>query len=157
VTDEPNNRPKLLDVMSVLQRIVYYGVAAALIISVGILFVSVGTSLLEVRESGAVETALIVLDRVLLISIFVKLLTTVEVLVREREIVPEPFLLIALIAVVRRRILLATAELEQSVGTGTFQPRLLELGVLAALVVILTVAIYFARRTRQLGQRTESS
>lgn len=156
VTDEPNNKPKLLDILSILQRLVYYGVAAALIISVGILFVSVGTSLLEVLEYGAVETALIVLDRVLLISIFVELLTTVQVLVREREIVPEPFLLIALIAVVRR-ILLATAELEQSVGTETFQPRLLELGVLAALVVILTVAIYVARRTRQFGQRTEST
>lgn len=156
VTNEPNNKPKLLDILSIVQRAVYYGVATVLIISIGILFVSTAAGLLQVLEIGPLETALTVLDRVLLISIFVELLTTVQVLVREREIVAEPFLLIALIAVVRR-ILLATAELEQSIGTETFQSRLVELGVLGALVVILMVAIYFARRTRQIGRSTESS
>ena len=47
-------------------------------------------------EIGPLKAALTVLDRVLLISIFVELLTTVQVLVREREIDAEPFLLIAL-------------------------------------------------------------
>jgi uncharacterized membrane protein (DUF373 family) len=155
VTHEPNNEPKLLDILSILQRAVYYGVATALMVSIGILFVSTAAGLLQVLELGPLETALTVLDRVLLISIFVELLTTVQVLVREREIVAEPFLLIALIAVVRR-ILLATAELEQSIGTETFHSRLVELGVLGALVVILMVAIYFARRTRQMAQSTES-
>ena len=112
--------------------------------------------MLPVFETGSLETAPTILDRVLLTSIFVELLTTVQVLVREREIIAEPFLLIALIAVVRR-ILLATAELEQSIGTETFQSRLVELGVLGALVIILMVAIYFARRTRQIGRSTESS
>lgn len=156
VSNEPNNKPKLLNILSILQRAVYYGVATALMISIGILFVSTASGLLQVLEFGPLETVLMVLDRVLLISIFVELLTTVQVLVREREIVAEPFLLIALIAVVRR-ILLATAELEQSIGTETFQSRLVELGVLGALVVILMVAIYFARRTQQLGQSTEIS
>ena len=77
VTNEPNNKPKLLDILSIVQRAVYYGVATVLIISIGILFVSTAAGLLQVLEIGPLETALTVLDRVLLISIFVELLTTV--------------------------------------------------------------------------------
>ena len=47
------------------------------------------------------DTALLVLDRVLLIFIFVELLDTIGIFVRENEIIAEPFLLIGLIAVVR--------------------------------------------------------
>ena len=64
---------------------------------------------LAVFDAGTLKAALTVLDRMLLILIFVELLNTIEVIVQEREIVAEPFLLIGLIAVVRR-ILLVTAE-----------------------------------------------
>jgi len=56
-----------------------------------------------------------------------------------------------------RRILLVTAEIEQSLGTETFQYQLIELGVLTALVVVLTIALYFAGRMRSFRQSTESS
>ncbi len=52
----------------------------------------------------------------LLIFIFVELLNTIGMVVSEREIVAEPFLLVGLKAVVRR-ILLVTAEAEQIIGT----------------------------------------
>ena len=91
----------------------------ALLVTVGMLFVSVVASMLEVVEVGPLETALTVLDRVLLIFIFVELLNTVEIFVRENEIVAGPFLLIGLIAVVRR-ILLLTAQAEQYIGTEQF-------------------------------------
>ncbi len=156
MANESNERPKLLNILAVLERVVYYGVAAALVIAIGILFVSVAMSMLQVVEVGPLETALAVLDRVLLISIFVELLTTVEILVREREITAEPFLLIGLIAVVRR-ILLATAEIEQAVGTEAFQDRLIELVVLTGLVVALTIALYLSRRMRHTRQSSESS
>ncbi len=96
MANEQDERPKLISILAGLERIVYYGVAAALIIAIGILFVSLAMSTLQVLEIGPLETALAILDRVLLISIFVELLTTIEILVREREIVAEPFLLIGL-------------------------------------------------------------
>jgi hypothetical protein len=52
---------------------------------------------------------------------------TIGIVVREREIVAEPFLLIGLIAVVRR-ILLVTAEAEQIIGTEKFLNLVIELG-----------------------------
>jgi hypothetical protein len=47
-------------------------------------------------------------------------LNTIGIFVRENEIVAGPFLLVGLIAVVRR-ILLLTAEAEQTIGTQEFQ------------------------------------
>jgi uncharacterized membrane protein (DUF373 family) len=75
-------------------------------------------------------------------------LNTIGIVVREREIVAEPFLLIGLIAVVRR-ILLVTAEAEQTVGTQKFLNLVLELGVLTGLVIALSGALYFTRRAER--------
>ena len=138
-------RPLLVKILNQAEKVVYYGAALALLVTVGMLFFSVGTSMLAVFEAGPLETALVILDRVLLIFIFVELLNTIEIIVREREIVAEPFLLIGLIAVVRR-ILLVTAEAEQTLGTDQFPYLLMELGVLTALVISLVVALYFTRR-----------
>jgi len=156
VADNPNKKSHLVSFLAASERIVYYGVSVVLIITIGILFISVVTSTLAVLRVGPLETALTILDRVLLVFIFVELLNTIEILVREREIVAEPFLLIGLIAVVRR-ILLVTAEIEQTVGTETFQFQLIELGVLTALVVVLTIALYFSARMRNSMQSTKSS
>jgi len=137
--------PRLAGILNFSEKIVYYGAALALILTVAILFVSVGQSLLAVFEEGPLETALTVLDRVLLIFIFVELLNTIEIIVRENEIIAEPFLLIGLIAVVRR-ILLVTAEAEQNLAQENFQNLVLELGVLTALVISLAGALYITRR-----------
>lgn len=145
VKREPEKTPWLVTFLNVSERIVYYGAAVALLVTVGILFVSVGESLLAVFEAGPLETALAILDSVLLIFIFVELLNTIEIIIREHEIVAEPFLLVGLIAVVRR-ILLVTAETERTGAPEQFTNLLLELGVLTALVVSLAAALYFTRR-----------
>ena len=77
-----------------------------------------------------------------------ELLATIDTIVREREVVAEPFLLIGLIAVVRR-VLTVTAEIERSLGTPKFDSLVLELGVLTALIVALTGALYFTRRSER--------
>jgi len=141
----PERRPRLVTILNHSERVVYYGAAFALLVTVGMLFVSVGANLLAVFEVGPLETALTILNRVLLIFIFVELLNTIQIFVRENEIVAGPFLLIGLIAVVRR-ILLLTAQAEQTLGTQEFQNLVIELGVLTALVISLSAALYFTRR-----------
>ncbi len=148
MSQESEKRSQLVTILDYSQSVVYYLVALALLVTIGVLFVSVGTSILAVFETGPLETALAVLDRVLLISIFVELLNTIGVLVRERHIVAEPFLLIGLIAVVRR-ILLVTAEAGQTVDQETFLNLVTELGVLTALVISLAAALYFTRRAER--------
>jgi len=102
----------------------------------------------ESIEASFIDTSLTILDRVLLIFIFVELLNTIGIVVREREIIAQPFLLIGLIAVVRR-ILLVTAEADQTVGTEEFLNLVTELGVLTGLVIALSGALYFTRRAER--------
>ena len=158
MTREPREEPGKKNTLSMLidlsERVVYYGAAFALVITLGMLFFSTGQSILSVAEQGTLDTSLAVLDRVLLIFIFVELLATIGTIVREREVVAEPFLLIGLIAVVRR-VLTVTAEIERSLGTPKFDSLVLELAVLTALIVALTGALYFTRRSER-GQTPES-
>ena len=142
-------------ILDAFERIVYFAIALALSVPIVMLVFSAAISMLEVSEVGVLETALTVLDRVLLAFIFVELIDTVRVTVRERGIfIAEPFLLVGLIAVVRR-ILLLTAEIEQA-GAEEFQNMLIELGVMTGLVIVLTGALYFTRRMRLSEKEPES-
>jgi uncharacterized membrane protein (DUF373 family) len=133
--------------MGYAQGVVYYGVTLVLLVAIVILFFSIGQILLAAFEVDPLQTTLDILDRVLLTMIFVELLITIEVIVREHQLVAEPFILIGLVAVVRR-ILLVTAEAGQSVqDPERFLNLITELGVLTALVISLSAALYVARRT----------
>jgi hypothetical protein len=70
---EAGKKSLLVRLLNHSERVVYYGAAIALIITVGVLFISTGMSLMAVFDEGPLETALAVLDRVLLIFIFVGL------------------------------------------------------------------------------------
>ncbi len=140
----------MVRIMDLAERGAYYGVALFLLVTIVMVFVSAAISLGDVVELGPLETALEVLDKVLLIFIFAELLGTISTIVREREVTAEPFLLIGLIAVVRR-ILAVTASIEQNLGTPRFDDLILELGVLTVLVLALSGALYFARRMLREG------
>ena len=146
MTPDPYKRV-VSGILDAFERIAYAAIALALSVPIVMLVFSAALSMLEVSEVGVLETSLTVLDRVLLAFIFVELIDTVRVTVRERGIfIAEPFLLVGLIAVVRR-ILLLTAEIEQA-SAEEFQNMLIELGVMTVLVIVLTVALYFTRRMR---------
>ena len=154
MTPDPYKRV-VSGILDAFERIAYVAIALALSVPIVMLVFSAALSMLEVSEVGVLETSLTVLDRVLLAFIFVELIDTVRVTVRERGIfIAEPFLLVGLIAVVRR-ILLLTAEIER-VSAEEFQNMLIELGVMTGLVIVLTVALYFTRRMRLSEKELES-
>ena len=147
MSQESEQKSWLLTIMGYAQNVVYYGVTFVLLVAIGVLFFSFGQIILSAFEVDPFQTTLEILDRVLLITIFVELLITIEVIVRERQLVAEPFILIGLVAVVRR-ILLVTAEAGQSLqDPERFSNLMTELGVLTALVLSLSAALYVARRT----------
>ncbi|MDQ3237555.1 MAG: phosphate-starvation-inducible PsiE family protein, partial [Actinomycetota bacterium] len=136
--ERPDVGSRLSGFIELAERIVYYGAALFLLLTIVMVFLSVVAGLRDIAEAGLLQTALEILDKVLLIFIFAELLSTINTTIREREIAAEPFLLIGLIAVVRR-ILAVTVSIEQSLGTPRFQDLLLELGVLTALVITLSI------------------
>ena len=144
-------------ILDAFERIAYLAIALALSVPIAILVGSAAMSMLEVSEVGALATALAVLDRLLLAFIFVELIDTIRITITERGVfIAEPFLLVALIAVVRR-ILLLTAGLEQVESTEEFQNMLTELGVMTGLIIVLTISLYFTRRMRLSEKKRESS
>lgn len=138
----------MVQIIERVERIVYYGAALFLVVTMGFIFYSAAENFLRIAEIGALQVSLEVLDKILLIFIFAELLGTITTIVRENEVRAEPFLLIGLIAVVRR-ILSVTATIERSLGTPRFESLLYELGVLTVLVVALAGALYFIRRAER--------
>jgi uncharacterized membrane protein (DUF373 family) len=127
--------------------------AVALLLGVAAILVVVGTISGLVRDVGdrvgAVEIAVIVLDRILLALIVGELLYTLRFVLRTHELAVEPFLYIGLIAVVRR-ILIVTAQFEQGNVEGrALTNLLLELGVLGLLGPALASAVFLVRRSRR--------
>jgi hypothetical protein len=79
------------------------GSALSLLVTSAIEFVQ------SVRAGASLASMVVLLDRILLTLLVVELLYTVQVSFREHALAPEPFLLIGLIAAIRR-VLLLTAK-----------------------------------------------
>jgi uncharacterized membrane protein (DUF373 family) len=87
------------------------------------------------------------LDRILLILLVVELLYTVQVSFREHGLIPEPFLLVGLIAAIRR-VLVLTAEFAQihDEPETVFKHFIIELIVLTFLIVALVFSLVLLRK-----------
>jgi uncharacterized membrane protein (DUF373 family) len=93
------------------------------------------------------ENVVFLLDRILLIIIFVEVLYTVQVSFRQHILRPEPFLVVGLIAVTRR-ILVLTAEMSKLAKETQegFYNAMIELGLLTILIIALVVCLRMLRQ-----------
>jgi hypothetical protein len=87
------------------------------------------------------------LDRILLILMIVEILYTVQVSFREHALVPEPFLVVGLVAAIRR-VLVITAEFSKlaEIGQEAFRNAMIELAVLTAMILALVGSLLLLRR-----------
>jgi uncharacterized membrane protein (DUF373 family) len=117
------------------------GAAVALLGSILVDF----ASLLATR--GLRGSIVELIDQGLLVLMLVELLYTVQVSFREHVLIPEPFLLVALIAGVRR-ILVLTAELAKVAEQGetAFRHALIELAILTVMTVALVACLAMLKR-----------
>src|SRR3984893_4795026 len=100
----------------------------------------------------AAET-LRVLDQLMLVLMLVEILHTVRISIRSHFLVPEPFLVVGLIASIRR-ILVITLEAANLTKAGSFSAEnasiflasMIELGLLGLLILILVFSITLLRR-----------
>ncbi len=93
--------------------------------------------------SSALTVVLTALDNALVLFILAEVLHTVRITFRDRELNAEPFLVIGLIAGIRR-VLVLTASSEQNF---TFANQGVELIVLIALILVMAFAILIWRRS----------
>ena len=127
---------------------VYLGLGLLLAFSAIALLVTSGIGFVRSVLDGVLAGRIIgLLDQILLIFMIVEILYTVQVSFREHTLVPEPFLIVALIAVIRR-VLVLTAEFGELLEKGehVFRNAMLELGLLTVTVVALVVTLVLLRK-----------
>ena len=114
-----------------------------------------GLALLKAVESfGDAEALVIAIDGLLFVLMVVEILHTVRASFRSGTLICEPFLIVGLIASIRR-VLVITLESSQVNQPGKWSPdsetilhaTMLELAVLGALIFIMVVSIYLLRKS----------
>jgi uncharacterized membrane protein (DUF373 family) len=101
-----------------------------------------------VRHLGAgpfVPRLLNLLSGLLLVFIFTELISTLRVVIASRTVEVEPFLIVGIVAAIRR-VIVISAEAQDLLGTARFRDVLLEIGVLSGTVVILGVTVFVLRQ-----------
>ena len=125
-----------------------YIVVAILLVVAGIfaLWGAVTKLVSDVQHSFQALTVVTdLLDNGLILFIIAELLHTVRVTIQERTLVVEPFLIVALIAGVRR-LLLVTAQLATNGAVFSWGQQGVEMTVLLALILGITVALVLWHR-----------
>ena len=87
------------------------------------------------------------LSGLLLVFIFTELVSTIRVVIARRKVIVEPFLIVGMVAAIRRLIVIS-AEAENLLGTAKFRDLMLEIGLLAGTVLLLGATV-FALRIRR--------
>jgi len=131
-----------------VEDLVYIGLGV-LLAGTAIVFLAVGAYdfVSQLVAGGPPGHVVELLDRILLILMIVEILYTVQVSFREHALVPEPFLIVGLIAAVRR-ILVTTAEFARTVEQGgrALPERHDRAGLLTVMVVALVASLLMLRR-----------
>lgn len=134
--------------LSLVEDVVYVGLGVLLAISaLALLLASLNTFISSILAHALADRFVGELDQVLLILLVVELLYTVQVSFREHRLTAEPFLVVAVIAVIRR-ILVLTAETAHlpDATPAVFQRSIIELAMLTAMVLALVASLIALQR-----------
>ena len=122
-------------------------VAVAVALSVGgvVLFsVVVYDFVRHLGQGPVLRQVLDLLSGLLLVFIFTELISTVRVVIARRAVQAEPFLVVGIVAAIRRLIVIS-AEAEDLLGTPRFRDLILEIAVLAGAVLVLGATVLLLR------------
>ena len=103
-------RERVAQAFTQVEDVLYVGIGVVLAVAALGLLINTAVTFARTIGAGAIGGSVVeVLDQLLLILMMIEILYTVQVSFREHVLVPEPFVLVAMIAAVRR-ILVLTAE-----------------------------------------------
>ncbi len=129
---------------------------SVLLVLIGLALVSVAVLLLyssmyDLNEAvrrgpGEIEfKAIDILNTVLLVMMTIEIVYTVAISLKSHTLDAEPFLIIGVIAGIRRMLVITATSTQLEAQSGQFHNMLVELGLLAATVVALAAAISILR------------
>ena len=138
-----------------LELLLYAGVGVLLSAAAGLALAGAGAIMWSSISTHVLgNRGLLVLDQLLLVLMLVEILHTVRISVRSKELMLiEPFLIVGLIASIRR-VLVITLQASKLMegGRGTAEPTafrdaMFELGLLGLLILVFVLSIYLLHRT----------
>ena len=136
-------------------EVVIYSVLAVLLFATAIAAIADATKILweGLRHWIIAKQTLQVLDQLLIVLMLVEILHTVRISIHSHTLITEPFLVVGLIASIRRMLVItleaSTLTKEGSwspESAGIFRATMIELGLLGVLILILVFSITLLRR-----------
>jgi uncharacterized membrane protein (DUF373 family) len=146
-------RMRSTEVFQQIEHTLYVGLAV-LLCATSVLALAGAAMMLWVGLADWAETNAVfdVIDRLLFVLMLVEILHTVLVSVRSGTLRCEPFLIVGLIASIRRILVitLKTSQATQQTMSDSqeriFRTSMIELGVLGMLILVMVVSIYLLRQ-----------
>ena len=142
------------DILHYMEHAVYVAIGILLVLALVLALAGAGKVLFEgLKDWSGMSVTFDIVDRLLFVLMMVEILHTVQASVRTGTIVCEPFLIVGLIACIRR-VLVITLETSQITRPEHWKPdqlplfnaSMIELGVLALLIAVLVGSIHLMRR-----------
>ena len=133
-----------------VERVFYIVIAGALVVAGAVLFV---VSMIEfgaaMIEGEFIPGAIELLEGLLLVFIVTELVHTVRAVIDLSILRAEPFLIVGIVAAIRR-IITISAEAQDAIETGVgFEELMVEMGVLIAAVLVLGATLFLLRHTEE--------
>lgn len=100
----------------------------------------------DVGDGSFIQHILELLDTLLLVFIVTELLHTVRAIIDQNVLLTEPFLIVGIVAVIRRLIVIS-AEAQDALGTDHFGDVMVEMAILVGAVVGLGATVFLLRHT----------
>ena len=154
--------PVLRDLFGRVEQFAYIAVGvlliAAAVIAIAGAVALVWHGLLDWTNTSAVFE---VVDRLLFVLMLIEIMHTVSASIRTGGLTVEPFLVVGLIASIRR-VLVITLETSEAMRghawsdtvSEQFHASMIELGVLGALILVMVVSIYMLHRIPKESKQT---
>lgn len=142
------------DYLGKAEVVIYTVLAVLLVITALATIVNAGKMLWDgLGHWTIVAQTLLVLDQLLVVLMLVEILHTVRISIRSHYLITEPFLVVGLIASIRRILVItleaATLTKERTwsaEGASIFRASMIELALLGLLILILVFSITLLRR-----------
>lgn len=148
-----DDNPTVARLFTKIEHWITIGIGAVLILPTLLLLTGSLAGVIEAFQHWPETSNLfLIVDKLLFTLMLVEILHTVRQSITSDQIPVEPFLIVGLIASVRR-ILIVTVEVadkSKTADTEQFVHSMIELGVLGGLTLVLILSIYLSRVSRRI-------
>lgn len=148
IEEDPSRRLAELgdNLIMYVELAIYAVVSAILVLGAVALLIDSVKSFFEDLQYGVLWASTQMLSVLLLVFVFVELLGAVRSTIRQRRLVAEPFLLVGIIASIKEIVLVGGTERIVGSEFHVFRNAMIEVGVLALVVLVLSISTVLLRR-----------